>query len=164
MFETPPRTLAAEGLPYDRCQIGVVTSLEPDYTLEDLEVLNSDQLYRVMRTQVDVVLKRGVAVLNADDPLVADMASLADGEVMFYSLGEPEVLTAHLARNGRAVIVRAGLIELATGTQREVLMAVDRLSPLAEPLESVLATVAGAWALGLAPELIRAGLEAYGQH
>ncbi|MBP8812470.1 MAG: cyanophycin synthetase [Laribacter sp.] len=164
VFETPPRTLAAEGLPYDRCQIGVVTSLEPDYTLEDLEVLNSDQLYRVMRTQVDVVLKRGVAVLNADDPLVADMASLADGEVMFYSLDEPEALKAHLARNGRAVIVRAGLIELATGTQREVLMAVDRLSPLAEPLESVLATVASAWALGLAPELIRAGLEAYGQH
>jgi cyanophycin synthetase len=39
-----------------------------------------DKLYNVLRTQVDVVLPSGAAVLNAADPQVVEMADLCDGE------------------------------------------------------------------------------------
>jgi cyanophycin synthetase len=45
-----------------------------------------------VRTQVDVVLPNGAAVLNADDPLVAKMAELCDGEVIFFSRNESQSL------------------------------------------------------------------------
>ena len=38
----------------------------------------------MLRTQVDVVLPDGYAVLNADCPEVAQMASLSDGGVILF--------------------------------------------------------------------------------
>jgi cyanophycin synthetase len=43
---------------------------------------------KIMRTQVDVVLRTGTAVLNAAIPEVADLAELCDGKVIFYALDE----------------------------------------------------------------------------
>jgi cyanophycin synthetase len=50
-------------------------------------------------------------------------------------------------------------IVLATGTEETILLPLAALKPAkaAQP-ESVLAAVAAAWALGIAPELISAGL------
>jgi hypothetical protein len=42
-------------------------------------------MFKVLRTQVDVVLPDGAAVLNAGDARIAEMAELCDGEVIFYS-------------------------------------------------------------------------------
>ena len=73
-------------------------------------------MFKVLRTQVDVVLPDGVAVLNADDPLVAAMAALCDGEVIFFGADAAlPLIVEHRRKGGRALVVRDERIVLAAG-------------------------------------------------
>ena len=158
VFENGPRTLLGEGLAYDRCQVGVVTEIAPELRMEEFDILNADQMAGALRTQVDVVLPTGAAVLNAADARVAEMAKFCDGEVIYYSLfPEASPLAAHLSAGARAVILREGKVVLAQGSAETALADAASL-PAGEPM---LAGIAAAWALNLAPELIRAGLESF---
>ncbi|AKJ30321.1 cyanophycin synthetase [Caldimonas brevitalea] len=159
--------ILAHGLAYDRCLVGVVTDVSGADALAGFHVHEPQQVYNVLRTQVDVVLPEGTAVLNADDPLVAEMAPLCDGEVLFYGL-DPELpaLVEHRAQGGRVVFLRAGQVVIAEGDDEHVLgalasfpLAHDARSPVAA--ESLLAAVGAACALGLSPELIRAGASTF---
>jgi cyanophycin synthetase len=121
----------------------------------------------VLRTQVDVVLPQGAAVLNAADAVVAEMAPLCDGDVIFYA-EDPElpVIVEHLAQCRRAVIVRQGQVLLAEGmTLRPVVALADvQLGADIAPEDRtavLLASLAAAWALGVSPELMAAGLQTF---
>ena len=85
VFETGLPAILGEGLAYDRCQVGVVTNLDTEALLPEYHIHDSEQLANVLRTQVDVVLPDGVAVLNAADPAVLALAPLCDGEVMLFA-------------------------------------------------------------------------------
>ena len=87
----------------------------PEYHIDDAE-----QMANVMRTQVDVVLPDGVAVLNAADPRVAALAPLCDGEVHASSAGSAGAAGAGAASAGRRPrgIRRDGRLVLATGHGR----------------------------------------------
>jgi cyanophycin synthetase len=167
VVENGPLTMVTEGLGYDRCLVGVVTRLDPAAQLAEQFIETPEQMYRVLRTQVDVVLPNGVAVLNAADPLVAEMASLCDGEVIFFA-ADPSVpeLVAHRADGGRAVLVHDDRLVLATG-EDEVVLADTSHVPLAGSgrsaldVENLLAAIGAAWALGVSTELIRTGIETF---
>ncbi len=169
VIENGCRSILSEGLAYDRCQVGVVTNLDPDETFPELYVPDAEYVAKVLRTQIDVVLPGGVAVLNADDQRVADMASLCDGEVVFYGMDpESAVMVHHREQGGRAVFVRSSHIVMADAANE--LSLTDTASvPLAQSgqadfhASNVLAAVAAAWALGMGTDLIRAGIEAFGQ-
>jgi cyanophycin synthetase len=157
VFETPAAGILGEGLPYDRCNVGVVTSLRHTDDVVRFDILDDEKLAGVLRTQVDVVLDEGAAVLNADDAGVAAMADFSDGEVIFYGLDENvNVIAAHLARDGRAVVLREGSIVLLKGTDAEKLTA-----RAMAPASATLAAVAAAWALGLAPDLMSTGIGSF---
>ncbi|CAL63428.1 putative Cyanophycin synthetase [Herminiimonas arsenicoxydans] len=160
VFENGSKAILSEGLAYDWCQVGVVTNIDPADTLPEFYIDDAEQMSRVLRTQIDVVLSTGVAVLNAADERVADMASLCDGSVIFFAASPTEaVMSAHLASGQRAVFMRDGNIVLATGKE-EIL--IDNATPHAAlTMENSLAAVAAAWALGIGPELIRAGIETF---
>ncbi|NYE58999.1 cyanophycin synthetase [Duganella sp. 1224] len=158
VFENSARMILSEGLAYDKCAVGVVTDVTDFEALNDFHIDSEDKLYNVLRTQVDVVLPGGAAVLNAADPQVVDMADLCDGEVIFYGVDEHlAAIAAHRQDNQRVVFQRADRIVLATGHTD---VASLPLSPLVPP-EAVLAAIAAGWALGLTPELIGAGLRTY---
>ncbi|WP_334157098.1 cyanophycin synthetase [Oryzomicrobium sp.] len=169
VFENSPRAIFSEGLAYDRCQVGVVTNLNGAEGLADLDVFEPDQVYKALRTQVDVVLPSGVAVLNARDPQVVEMAPLCDGEVIFFGLSaDLPALAEHRAAGGRAVFVGDGQVVLAKGSDETPLTAVTAVPLVAAggsvddlQVENLLAAVGAAWALGIAPELIRAGVETF---
>jgi cyanophycin synthetase len=120
-----------------------------------------------MRTQVDIVLPEGCAVLNADDPLVLKMAELCDGEVILFAMNsQGQGVTEHLAQGGRAVLLRDSWLVLATGKEERPLLETSSIPMIemgASPykLESVLAAVGVAWALGLSDELIKTGIETF---
>ncbi len=172
VFENGAATIFGEGLAYDRCQVGVVTNLlEADgaaaEALKALDVHDLDQVWKGLRTQVDVVLKNGAAVLNAADERVAEMAELSDGEVIFFGI-DPDlpVLAAHRAKDGRSVYVRDGYLTLAIGDDEEPLIETIAFAGTppgcpAHDVENLLAAVAAAWALDLSPELIRTGITTY---
>jgi cyanophycin synthetase len=116
-----------------------------------------------VRTQVDVVLPHGTVVLNADDPQVVDLASLCDGKVIFYAL-EPtsQVLVGHRAIGERVVFVEGRDVVLAQGQETVARIALNSLSADVRAMPGVvLAASAVAWALGMAAELIGAGLRTF---
>jgi cyanophycin synthetase len=124
-------------------------------------------MVKVLRTQVDVVLPEGTAVLNADDERVAGLAPLCDGAVILYSVdAQAASLTAHQAAGGKAVLIRQDRVVLANGTSESFLPGLGRLTVwrathAGVSLESLLAAVAAAWALGIPLNLIGAGIEAF---
>ena len=166
VLETSARHILTEGLPYDRCQVGVVMAMPGASGLDDLYITDNDQLPSIVRTQVDVVLPQGAAVLNADDAEVLELANYSDGQVILYSLDtDSPSVAAHRSRKGRAVLARGNDIVLATGGDETVLLSLSApdFSSLASDLPAdvrphVLAAVAAAWALGVPTSLIRGGL------
>jgi cyanophycin synthetase len=167
VFENGHESILNEGLAYDRCQVGVVLNIDPTETVPDHYIENVDQLTKVTRTQVDVVLPTGAAVLNAEDERVAELASLCDGEVIFFALdGNNAVLRAHLAEGGRAVFVRDGQIILAGSGGETVLIGNVTIPVMSSQkttlyVVNVLAAIGAAWALDIPLKLIRVGVEAF---
>jgi cyanophycin synthetase len=163
VFESNARSILQDGLPYDRCTVGVVTDMAGLADLAEFHIHDDDALRNVIRTQVDVILPDGVAVLNAANEQVAALAELCDGGVIFYAFDEHHaVLAAHRAAGGRVVFVRDGRIMLAEGTVETRLNTLDTMKPSTVKYpENVLAAVAAAWALGVPSDLLCGGLRAF---
>ena len=167
VIENNHRSMLIEGLAYDRCQVGVVLNIDPSATFPEYAIYDEDQLFSIVRTQVDVVLPNGAAVLNADDPLVAKMAELSDGEVIFFSHNEANPLIEdHLKQGGRAVVVRDQEIVLKTARRDEQVLHIPK-NPKSTPDSTqwksinLAAAIAAAWALGIPFNIILAGTETF---
>lgn len=164
VFETGLHAILGEGLAYDRCQVGVVTNLDADAALPDYHIDNAEQMANVLRTQVDVVLPDGVAVLNGADPRVLALAPLCDGEVILFGRHAALPALAQQRKDGgRAVFIEGARVILATGKHQNPIatLGVETLNTAtaANRLDAILAAVAAAWALGMPAEVIRAGIE-----
>ena len=171
VFETTPELILDEGLAYDRCLVGIVTNM-PDTTkalIDKHDIQTPDQMRTVVRTQIDLVLPDGASVLNADEQAVTSLADLSDGEVVYYAKAQDNAtLVAHLQAGGRAVFCKDGHVTLARGDQETQLFHLDleliaRLLKDGLHISTLLAAVAAAWSLDIAPLLIRAGLKNFGQ-
>jgi cyanophycin synthetase len=164
VIENGGRQMLAEGLAYDRCSVGIVTDVAGFEALSDFDIRTPEQMFNVVRTQVDVVLPDGYAVLNAEDYQAVEMAELSDGDVIFYGTAESlPAIVAHREDGGRAVFSRGGDIVLAHGSiETAVLPCSIYVAGTGIPAQSVLAAVAAAWALGISPELICAGMRTFG--
>ncbi|WP_114969044.1 cyanophycin synthetase [Rhodoferax ferrireducens] len=163
VFEHSSRMILSEGLAYDKCTVGVVTDVSGFESLAEFYIDDIDRLYNVVRTQVDVILPHGTAVLNAADPLVVEMAPLCDGKVIFYALdSQLEAITIHRTHGERVLFVRDGKIVLAQGMDEVALIPLAAMKPAkSEKPDMVMAAVAAAWALGVTPDLIMAGLRTF---
>jgi cyanophycin synthetase len=163
VFESNARSILQDGLPYDRCAVGVVTDMEGMHDVAEFYIRDEDAMRNVIRTQVDVILPDGVAVLNAANDQVAALADLCDGGVIFYAFDEHNaVMAAHRAAGQRIVFARDGRIMLAEGGIETPLNTLDTMKPSTVKYpENVLAAVAAAWALGVPSDLLCGGLRAF---
>lgn len=165
VIQTTARSIFEQGLAYDRCQVGVVTDMDGYEGLADHDVHEPDQMTRVMRTQIDVVLSQGAGVLNADEEGTADLARLCDGQVVFYTHeAKNPIVLSHRETDGRVVILNGQEVLLAQGTSERSLGTLSALRPVNgfEPDSSaLLAAIATAWALEISPELIAAGIKTF---
>ncbi|MBK7423438.1 MAG: cyanophycin synthetase [Propionivibrio sp.] len=167
VFENGSDAILGEGLAYDRCQVGVVTNVAIERHTGRFYIETPEQVFNVLRTQIDLVLPRGVAVLNAGEPMLVEMAALCDGEVIYFAL-DPElpVIVEHREQGKRAVIVRHEQIMLARGNDEVPLASLIDI-PLSEggrvkaQVENVLAAIGAAWALGISPDVMRTGIETF---
>jgi cyanophycin synthetase len=163
VFETPAKTILGEGLPYDKCTVAVVTDVKWTEDLAYFDIQNDEQTFKVARTQVDVVLPSGTAVLNAADPQAVEMAELCDGKVLFYGMDATlPAIAAHRDAGERVVVLQGDSIVLSQGTQIAGSLPLASLKPAkASKPEMVMAAVAAAWALNIPVELIGAGLRTF---
>ena len=159
-------SMLIEGLAYDRCQVGVVLNVDPTANFPQYAIYDEDQVFSVVRTQIDVVLPNGVGVLNADDAMVAQMAELCDGEVIFFTENpDSELVKTHLQNGGRAVLVGKQQITLKSGKLDQKSIPVPRHSEssTASPWKAMNlgAAIAAAWALEIPFNVIEAGAETF---
>jgi cyanophycin synthetase len=164
VIESSPRTMLDEGLPYDRCQVGVVTDVPDPVGLEDHYITTREHLRKVLRTQVDVVLPQGCAVLNADCEVSAGLAELCDGDVLLYSTDPRHARReAHVADGRRFVTVDGRQVVLIQASGATGTLDLDHpgIVALLQHIElpTLLAAIGAGVALGLSPGLIRAGME-----
>ncbi|MCC6916266.1 cyanophycin synthetase [Nitrosomonas sp.] len=190
VFENGFNTMLEEGLAYDSCQVGVVTRIEPEQYLGYQGTGTTEQVFKVLRTQVDVVsptggkkadispeivLPTGAAILNAEDPMQIQMTELCQGEVIYFSCDPGlAVISAHRqegtgpTRGKRVVTVRNWEILLIDGPAETLLIRLDDLQARTGnfPVETafLLAGIGAGWALGMSPDLIRTGLIAFLQN
>ncbi len=166
VLETARGGILREGLAFDRCDVGVVTNVSGDHLgIGGVETV--EDLAKVKQVVVENVAKNGAAVLNAADPLVAEMAAATDAPVVYFdACARNHVITAHLAAGGRAVVVDHGAIVLATGNERVDLVDLERIpftaaGGIAFQVQNALAATAAAWAAGLNPALIARALSTF---
>jgi len=169
VFENGAEVILGQGMAYDRCQVGIVTDVEGAEALGQYDIQDAEQVFHVLRTQIDIVLSDGAAVLNAADPIVLRMAELCDGEVILYGPGPNlPAIVEHRARGGRALFLRDNRIMLATGPVEGPLAGLPAFAARkdegeADRAASVLAATGAAVALGIPVEMIRVGIETFEQ-
>ena len=174
VVETDGMQILTEGLDYIKCLVGIVTDITFDEAFKGPSVAyhafeTATDLIKIYRTQIDVVCTSGTGVLNADDVNVAAIAEFCKGSLMLFSQDPASTLIqAHLAEGKRAVLLDAGEIILAHGTQRTPLCTTSELPVLGlngtgiqDNTVAVLASVAAAWALNLPLDRIHSGLRSY---
>jgi cyanophycin synthetase len=167
VFENGSDAILGDGLAYDRCQVGVVTNVDVARHTGRYYIDTPEHVFNVLRTQIDLVLPTGTAVLNARESMLVEMSPLCDGEVIYFAL-DPELpaIAEHRQQGKRAVIVRYGQIMLASG-QGEISLAKLGSIPLTQggmekfQVENVLAAVGVAWSLGISPDVMRTGIETF---
>jgi cyanophycin synthetase len=116
----------------------------------------------VVRTQIDVILPSGVAVLNAEDAEVVKMAELCDGKVIFFGTDpQLDAIVAHRSNGERVVFQHNNNIVLAEGNEETALIPLTSRSGKTAQPKAVMAAVAAVWALNIAPDLIIAGLSTF---
>ncbi len=164
VLETARGGILREGLGFDRCDVGVVTNIGLGDHLGNAGVDTPEQLAYVKST---LVAAAGIAVLNANDPLVVDMAQYVRGAIIYFARDPKNpVIVKHRAAGRRAAFVRDKAIVFAQGDQEKTLIELDRV-PLTHGgrvgfhVENALSAAAAAWALALPADDIRAGLESF---
>jgi cyanophycin synthetase len=155
-----------EGLGFDRCAVAVVTNVGAGDHLGMNYLETPEDIKRVKSVIVQNVSPDGYAVLNAADPLVATMAPLCPGKIIYFCADRHLPLMAtHRAQGKRCVFVDEGAIVASDGAWRESIPLRDvpltRGGQLGFQVENAMAAVAAAWGAGLTWDAIRRGLASF---
>ncbi len=167
VFESARGGILREGLGVDKCDVAIVTNIGEADHLGKAYIDSPEDMFKVKRTPVDVVLPTGMAVLNATDPLVVEMAELSAGGVTFFAR-DPDhpVIKRHRDAGRRTAVVRDRQVMLCEGTRESPLISLDDLpcthaGRVGFQVENVLAAAAAGWALGVEFSQIAAGLQTF---
>jgi cyanophycin synthetase len=166
VLETARGGILRAGLGYDYADVAVITNVSNDhlgqYGIETLE-----DIAHVKSLVAEVVKPHSYVILNADDPLVIQMAKQTKGRVIYFSMEKDNFcVRKHLGIGGIAVFVRRGIILLCQGSRSYRICSVKQI-PVTwggfakHNIQNVLAAVAAGWALGLSAVVIRNSLQSF---
>ena len=171
VFETARGGVLREGLAFDRCNVAVVTNIGMGDHLGLSYITTVEDLAVVKRVVVQNVAPDGVAVLNAADPMAANMANSCLGSVTFFAhdIAHP-VMATHRAQGRRVVYVDNSYIVASQNfseqnkfEQRIALaqVPITRNGTIGFQIENTMAAVAAAWALNIDWDIIRSGVASF---
>lgn len=115
VLETARGGILRSGLGFDHCDVGVVLNVQADHLgIGDIDTV--EQLADLKAVVVESAWPAGYAVLNADDPLVADMAEQVKAQVAFFSMdpGNP-LVKEHIEAGGLAAVYENGYLSILKG-------------------------------------------------
>jgi len=118
VFENNYRQHLREGTPYEYCHIAIVANINNDDHIGWDHIFNEEQLISVIKTQVDLVLKEGCAILDAENNLVAELAQFCKGDVIMVARDKNNPAILNAAEAGRrSVYLDGGQITGAIGEE-----------------------------------------------
>jgi cyanophycin synthetase len=166
VFETARGGVLREGLGFDRCNVAVVTNIGIGDHLGLNFISTVEDLAVVKRVIVQNVAPDGVAVLNAADPMVADMAKACPGSVAFFAADRHHPIMATHRAKGRRVVYRDEdeIVACKGSFQQRIRLAeipLTRDGAIGFQVENAMAAVAAVWALNIDWQIIRAGLKTF---
>ncbi|MDR3270720.1 MAG: cyanophycin synthetase [Peptococcaceae bacterium] len=167
VLETARGGILRAGLGYDYADVAVISNVSNDH-LGQYGIASVEDLARTKSLVAEMVAPHSYVILNADDPLVVEMARRTRGKVIFYS-GENNNLQVRkaLGRGSWGVFVRRGWILLCHG-ERIYRIASLKQIPITcggkaqHNVGNCLAAVAAGWALGLSAAELRTSLLNFG--
>ncbi len=115
VLESARGGILRSGLAFDTCDVGVVLNVAADHLgLGDINTI--EQMARVKSVVAESVMPKGYAVLNADDPLVVEMASRVKAQVAYFSM-QPDnpIVQAHTQQGGLAAVYENGYLSILKG-------------------------------------------------
>lgn len=164
VLEVSEEEVLRQGLPFDRCEVAVVTNVGSGDHMGAQYVDDLGVVTKAIRAPVDVVLPRGTAVLPASALADADLGERCKGRIaLFGRAPESSPLREHIATGQLAVTLEGDQLVALRNGQREYLFDLARLScaVLGLPpflVDDLMAATTAALALGLAPSAVKAGL------
>ncbi|AVG38014.1 cyanophycin synthetase [Achromobacter insolitus] len=166
VFETARGGILREGLAFDRCNVAIVTNIGMGDHLGLGYISTVEDLAVVKRVIVQHVHPTGTAVLNAADPIVAEMAASCPGSITYFAEDRNHpVLATHRAQGLRCVYRDGGSIVTAQGADETryplASIPLTRNGTITFQVENAMASIAAAWALGLDTDIIRRGLATF---
>ena len=145
-----------QGLAFDRCRIAIVAGFENS---DVGNVRQNDDRRSALEVLFGTAALAGVAIVNVDDPEIADIAERHNGDTISISVRAWNPVLEQIRRTGRrSLFVRDDTVVFAQGTQETIIDCAggtdddgssDELTQLA-----MLATMAAGWALGMPLEFI----------
>jgi cyanophycin synthetase len=166
VLETARGGLLRSGLAFESCNIGVVLNVAADHLgIGDIETI--EQLAHLKSVVAEVVSPKGYAVLNADDPLVAEMAKRVKGQVAYFSMNPGnELVQKHTSGGGLAAVYENGYLSILKGDwtlriEQAVHVPVTMEGRAPFMIANALAASLAAFAQGVPIEAIRAALTTF---
>lgn len=166
VLETARGGLLREGLAFDRCDVAIVTNIGIGDHLGLNYINTTEDLAVVKRVIVENVAFHGFAVLNADDPPVAKMASSCPGNIIFFARDKHNsIITTHSARGLRSIYREDQNIVMREGKSIQRIALTDipltRNGTIAFQVDNAMGAIGAAWALGFDRQTIRNGLSSF---
>jgi cyanophycin synthetase len=166
VFETARGGVLREGLGFDRCNVAVVTNIGMGDHLGLSYISTVEDLAVVKRVIVQNVALNGMAVLNAADPMVANMASSCPGSVTFFAKDSHHpMLATHRAQGRRVLYLDGNAIVAAQGKSAHriplALIPITHNGIIGFQVENAMAAIGAAWALNIEWETIHVGLNTF---
>lgn len=166
VLETARGGILREGLGFSECDIGIVLNVSEDHLgLTDIDTI--EELARVKSVVPESVRLGGYAILNADDPLVADMAPDIRANLAYFSL-DPDnaIIGEHTARGGTVAVFENGYVSIIKGgwtlrIERVVNIPLTLSGRAVFMIQNVLAATLAAFLHGVKIDDIRAGLGSF---
>ena len=166
VLETARGGIVLKGVGYESNEASVLTNVSSDHL--DLHGIHTlPELADVKSTVVRMTRADGVAVLNADDPLVAALSRRVRARVCFFSLsGATRRIRRHVARGGLAMVLADGWVTELDGEHRRRIVRADAIPATIRGLArhnvaNALAAAAAARALGATLDHVREGLRTF---
>ncbi|WP_238876036.1 cyanophycin synthetase [Achromobacter xylosoxidans] len=166
VFETARGGILREGLAFDRCNVAIVTNIGMGDHLGLGYISTVEDLAVVKRVIVQHVHPSGTAVLNAADPIVAEMASSCPGSITYFAEDRNHPVMATHRAQGLRVVYRDGnaIVAAQGGEEARFPLAeipLTRNGTIVFQVENAMASIAAAWALGLDWSIVRRGLATF---
>ncbi|CAN5780506.1 hypothetical protein BH24CHL6_BH24CHL6_10360 [soil metagenome] len=166
VLETARGGIVLRGVGYESNEVAVLTNISSDHL--DLHGLHTlPELAEVKSVIARITRPEGTVILNADDPLVAEIRRRVRAQVCFFSLlPTSRRVRAHLASGGRAMLLDDGeLVEATVTARRRLLPVADVPSALGgiarHNVANALAAAGAALSLGASPEQVADGLRTF---